>query len=147
MRAVVQRVRLARVEVAGEVVGRIGLGLLVYVGVAPSDTDGDARKLAEKIAFMRIFPDSQDKLNLSVQDVDGGILIVPNFTLQADTRKGRRPAFNGAAPPDQARPLMEVLLAALRQAGCAVESGRFGANMLITSEAWGPVNVIVEFPA
>jgi D-aminoacyl-tRNA deacylase len=149
MRAVLQRVRSASVSVAGQTVGQLppGPGLLVYVGVAADDSADNAAKLAEKVANLRIFEDDDGRLNRSVLDVGGGVLVVPNFTLQADTRKGRRPAFVNAASAEQARPLHEAFLAALGGQGVPVQQGRFGAEMLVCSEAVGPVNVIVEIPA
>ncbi len=149
MRAVLQRVRSASVSVAGQTVGQLspGPGLLVYVGIAVDDSPGNARKLAEKVANLRIFEDNDGRLNLSVLDVGGGVLVVPNFTLQADTRKGRRPAFVNAAPGEQAQPVHEAFLAALGEQGARVSQGRFGAEMLIRCEAIGPVNVIVDIPA
>lgn len=144
MRAVIQRVQRADVAVDGKSVGRIGAGLLVYVGVAPADTLADAAKLAEKIAFLRIFQDGQGKMNLSVQDVRGGVLAVPNFTLYADARKGRRPAFVGAAPPQMAAELFKAFRIALTALGCLVEAGIFGADMKIDALADGPVNILYE---
>lgn len=144
MRALVQRVREAAVVVEGSELGRIGPGLLVYVGVAPSDSLAQAATLAEKIVHLRIFPDSDDKLNLSVAQTGGGILAIPNFSLMADTRKGRRPAFNPAAPAEQARPLHEQFLAELNSLHPDVAGGRFGADMLIASHADGPLNVLLD---
>ena len=146
MRAVIQRVARAEVEVDGRPVGRIEKGLLVYVGIAPQDGQDHVRKLAEKIAHLRIFQDDQDKLNLSVRDVAGGVLAVPNFTLMADARKGRRPAFVGAARPEQASPLFDALLAALKALGLTVAAGVFGAHMTIRSDAEGPVNILLDVP-
>ncbi|MCY2926990.1 MAG: D-aminoacyl-tRNA deacylase [Planctomycetota bacterium] len=147
MKAVVQRVAWAQVEVAGEIVGRIERGLLVYAGVAEGDEASGALKLAEKIAGLRIFEDSDGKLNLSVNDVGGGVLAIPNFTLLGDARRGRRPDFTGAARPEQAQPLYEAFLAALRQAGCIVAAGQFRAHMDITSQADGPINILLEVPS
>ena len=144
MKAVLQRVRHAEVTVDSTVVGLIDAGLLVYVGAAGGDTPDEARKLAEKIAALRIFEDSDGKLNLSVRDVAGGVLVVPNFTLQADARKGRRPAFTGAARGDQARPLCNALAGFLADLGCQVATGVFGAHMIIDSQADGPVNIILD---
>ncbi|MBS3735184.1 MAG: D-tyrosyl-tRNA(Tyr) deacylase [Phycisphaerae bacterium] len=146
MKALLQRVARAEVRVGGDCVARIERGLLVYVGVAPTDAPADARKLADKVVGLRIFPDEQGKLNRSVRDVRGGVLAVPNFTLQADTRKGRRPAFSAAAAPDQARALYETFVEALRTAPIDVASGVFGATMAIRSDADGPVNCLVEVP-
>jgi D-tyrosyl-tRNA(Tyr) deacylase len=144
MLACVQRVAWAQVEVDSRVVGRIWRGLLVYVGVAPQDTPAEAQQLASKIASLRIFADAQGKLNLSVQDVRGGVLVVPNFTLLADTRKGRRPAFDSAAGAEVAKPLVEAFAAAVAATGVQVENGVFGADMTIQSAADGPVNVLVR---
>jgi D-tyrosyl-tRNA(Tyr) deacylase len=146
VRALVQRVHRADVAAGEATVGRIGRGLLVYLGVGRADTEAEARRLAEKIATLRIFEDEQDKLNLSVRDVGGAVLVIPNFTLLADTRKGRRPAFAAAADASAARPLHEAFVDALKQAGCEVECGVFGACMTICSDADGPVNVIAEMP-
>ena len=147
MRALVQHVAWAQVEVAGEVIGRIEQGLLVYVGVGLGDTPSQARWLAEKVANLRIFQDAGEKLNLSVQDARGGILVVSNFTLLADARQGRRPSFAGAASSEVAEPLTDAFVASLRAQGCQVQTGRFGAMMGILSQAVGPVNVIVDTPA
>jgi D-aminoacyl-tRNA deacylase len=144
MRAVVQRVRWAEVEVGGKVVGRMLRGLLVYVGVAVGDTPQEARRLADKVANLRIFEDELGKLNLCVQDARGGVLAISNFTLLADARKGRRPAFVGAAAQEIAAPIFDAFVAALREAGLGVEQGVFGASMFIRSEADGPVNILLE---
>jgi len=146
MRALVQRVHWAEVEVDGEVVGRIDHGLLAYVGVGVSDTVGDAHRLAEKVAHARIFEDDADKLNLSCQDVRGGVLAVSNFTLLADTRKGRRPAFVAAAPPEEAERLYEAFVEALEAEGCPVARGVFRAKMTVRSAAAGPVNILIDVP-
>lgn len=146
MKAVVQRVAWGEVEVEGEIVGRVERGLVVYVGVAEGDEAFRAVTLAEKIAGLRIFEDEGGKLNLSVNDVGGGVLAIPNFTLLGDARRGRRPDFTGAARPEQAQPLYEAFLAALRQAGCTVAAGRFRAHMDITSQADGPINILLEVP-
>jgi len=146
MRALVQRVHWAQVEVDSRLVGRIEAGLLVYVGIGGDDKPADAEKLAEKVATLRIFPDQQGKLNLSVRDARGGILAVPNFTLMADASSGRRPSFSGAAAGEQARPLYETFVEALRRAGCATAEGVFGAEMKIRSEADGPVNIVIDLP-
>jgi D-tyrosyl-tRNA(Tyr) deacylase len=146
MRALAQRVKWAQVEVAGQVVGRIERGLLVYAAVGPADGLAEAARMAEKLTYLRIFDDAQGKLNISVQDDRGGVLVISNFTLLADTRKGRRPAFNLAAPGEAARPVHEALLAELARLGCTVATGVFGADMQITSQADGPVNVIIDVP-
>jgi D-tyrosyl-tRNA(Tyr) deacylase len=147
VKAVVQRVRWAEVEVDGRLVGRIDRGLLVYAGVAAGDTAQEAWKLADKVAHLRIFEDEAGKLNLCVQDVRGGVLAISNFTLLADARKGRRPAFVGAAGAEAAGPVFEGFLAALRAAGLGVQQGVFGARMHIRSEADGPVNILLDLGA
>jgi len=144
MKAVLQRVRWAEVQAAGRTVGQIEQGLLVYVGIGADDGPDDAQRLAQKVAALRIFEDDDGKLNRSVQDVRGGVLAIPNFTLMADARKGRRPAFVDAARPEQAKPLYDAFLAALRGAGVPVANGAFGARMLIRSAADGPVNIILD---
>jgi len=137
-------VHWARVSVDGEVTGQTAHGLLAYVAVAAGDTCDDARKLADKVAEIRIFEDDAGKMNLNVRDVRGGILVIPNFTLAADTRKGRRPSFDTAAPPEEARGLFAEFVSALKERQCSVEVGRFGAYMIIESAADGPVNVIAD---
>ena len=144
MRALVQRVDWAEVLVGGQIAGQIDRGLLVYVGVAAGDTEADAARLAEKVAQLRVFEDDGGKMNLSCRDVRGGVLAVSNFTLLADTRKGRRPAFTAAAPPELAQRLYEAFLAALAGQSVQVERGVFRASMIVRSAAAGPVNVIVE---
>ena len=146
MRALVQRVDWAEVQEGGQVVGKIGPGLLVYVGVGSSDTPAQAAWLARKVADLRIFEDEQGKLNLSVRDARGSVLAVSNFTLLADARKGRRPSFVAAAPAEQALPVHQAFLEALRQAGLPLASGVFGGSMQIRSQAAGPVNVIIDTP-
>ena len=146
MRVLIQRVRSADVQVAGRSVGRIDRGLLVYVGVKAGDGVEQARWLAEKVAQMRIFEDEGGKMNLSVQDVRGGVLAVPSFTLLADARQGRRPAFDAAARPEAARAMFEQFTAALHEAKLPVAQGVFGAEMLIRSDADGPVNIVLDSP-
>ena len=147
MRALVQRVDWAEALVAGQIVGQVDRGLLVYVGVAAGDTEADAARLAEKVAQLRVFEDDGGKLNLSCKDVRGGVLAVSNFTLLADTRKGRRPAFTAAAAPEHAQRLYGAFLAALARQSVKVERGVFRANMTIRSAAAGPVNVLIDVPA
>jgi len=144
VKAVVQRVHWAEVLTNGEVAGRIDAGLLVYVGVVEADGPDDADGLADKVAGIRIFEDGQGKLNRGVRDIRGGVLAIPNFTLVADTRKGRRPSFVGAARPESARTLYDTFVAALRNRGCTVANGAFGATMTVCSAAAGPVNVILD---
>ena len=129
----------------GATVGEIGAGgLLVLVGVAPSDTAAEADALADKLVGLRIFRDEDDKMNRSVGDAGGAILVVSQFTLLADVRKGRRPAFTGAAPPERAEPLVERLAHAIRERGVHCETGRFGARMEVESVNDGPVTLVID---
>ena len=144
MRAVVQRVSEAGVTVEGRVAGAIGKGLLVLVGIGHADTEETARALAAKIARLRIFQDTEGKMNLSVQDVGGGVLAVSQFTLLADTRKGNRPSFIDAAPPETANRLYEVFCAAIADLGLPVARGIFGAHMDVRLTNDGPVTIIME---
>ena len=144
MRAVVQRVSEAGVTVEGRPAGAISKGLLVLVGVGRDDTEETARALAAKIARLRIFQDAQGKMNLSVQDVGGGVLAVSQFTLLADTRKGNRPSFTDAAPPEAANRLYEVFCAALADLGLPVARGIFGAHMDVRLTNDGPVTIVIE---
>jgi len=146
MRAVIQRVRSARVIVGDEVVGAVGHGLLVLLGVAPSDTAAEARWLADKIVGLRIFADADGKMNLGVADIGGGVLVVSQFTLYGDCRKGRRPSFVGAAAPEVAEPLYEAFLDAVRALGVPTVSGRFGAMMQVELVNDGPVTLILDTP-
>ena len=144
MRALVQRVLSAEVRADGEVCGRVGPGLLVYIGVRPDSDAARAAALAAKVARLRIFEDDQGRLNRSVLDVGGAVMVVPNFTLLADATKGNRPELSGAAPADLAGPVYEAFCDSLAAQGCDVVRGVFGAYMKITSEAYGPVNLIVD---
>ena len=145
MKAVFQRVSQASVAVDGETVGRIGEGILLLGGVEPEDTVQHARLLARKTAQMRVFRDENGKMNRSVLEIGGGVLAVSQFTLCADTRRGRRPDFFGAARPEQAEPLFEAVLEALRQQGVAdVQSGRFGADMQVSLINDGPVTLMLD---
>ena len=145
MRIVLQRVKNASVEVAGERVSEIGAGLLLLVGVARDDGEGEAGWLAEKVVGLRIFNDEDGKMNLGVGDVGGEILAVSQFTLLADTRKGKRPSFVGAAPPEEAEPLFDYFCERLRAAGVAsVKTGRFGAMMDVALVNDGPVTIVLE---
>ncbi len=141
MRALIQRVSEAGVEVDGEVVGRIGPGLLVLLGIGATDAQADVAPMAGKIANMRIFPDQQGRFNRSLLDTGGAALLVSQFTLYADTRKGRRPSFVHAAPPELAAPLVEQVAEALRGLGVPVELGRFGAKMRVALVNDGPVTI------
>jgi D-aminoacyl-tRNA deacylase len=144
MRAVLQRVSSAQVTVAGEVVGRIGKGLLVLLGVALGDEEQDARYLAEKTAQLRIFEDDAGKMNRSLEDIGGELLAVSQFTLLADCRQGRRPGFSAAAPPATAQALYERFVAILRQRGLAVATGVFQAEMAVQLINDGPVTVLLD---
>jgi D-tyrosyl-tRNA(Tyr) deacylase len=144
MRACIQRVSRAQVTVAGEVCGRIGRGMLVLLGVAAGDGDDDARKLAQKIGGLRIFEDDQEKMNLSLAEVGGAMLVVSQFTLLGDCRKGRRPSFTDAAPPETAERLYQVFVAAVCEQGIEVATGRFRAHMEVELINDGPVTFIVD---
>src|SRR6516162_7587621 len=144
MRAVVQRVSQGRVRIDGVVVGEIQQGLLVLLGVTHNDTLEDAKRLAEKIVSLRIFNDADGKINLGVADVGGGVLIVSQFTLYGDARKGRRPSFIDAAPPEIAIPLYEAFINAVRAQGIPTASGRFGAMMQVELTNDGPVTLILD---
>ena len=145
MRAIIQRVSRADVRIDGKPVAEIGCGLLVLLGVAEGDTESDAEFLAKKIALMRIFCDSDDKMNLSVQDVGGSIIAVSNFTLCADASRGNRPSFIAAARPENAEPLYEFFVHKLSENGVKnVQTGVFGADMTVGIENDGPVTIILE---
>ncbi len=144
MRAVIQRVSRARVVIGPEVVSEIGPGLLVLLGVAGSDTAEQARWLADKIVGLRIFADAEDKMNRSVLDVGGAVLVVSQFTLYGDCRKGRRPSFVEAAAPEVAVPLYEAFADAVRAQGVPVATGRFGAMMQVELVNDGPVTLIID---
>ncbi len=144
MRAVVQRVSRAAVSVAGEEIGRINTGLLVFLGVAANDTMKDVDFLASKIVGLRCFMDESSKFNLSVRDVNGGILVISQFTLLGDCRRGKRPSFSEAAPPEKAESLYNAFLDALREKGVPVASGRFRAHMEIDSCNDGPVTLLLD---
>ena len=144
MRAVVQRVASASVTVEGETVGRCGRGLLVLLGVAAGDTAVAAERLAGKVARLRIFENEGGRFDRSLVDVGGEALVVSQFTLLADTGKGNRPSFSGAAPPAEAKPLVERFCEALRAEGGRVETGRFGARMSVELVNDGPVTIVLE---
>ena len=144
MRAVVQRVSRAAVRVDAKTVGEIGQGLVVLLGVRSGDTRDAADYLAERVANLRIFPDPDDKMNLSVKDIQGAVLAVSQFTLFGDVRRGRRPSFIDAAPPGEAEPLYEYFLAALRGHGLRVASGVFRAMMEVELVNDGPVTILLD---
>ncbi len=144
MKALLQRVTEASVSVAGEEVGRIGRGLVVFVGVASGDTERDAQYLAQKTASLRIFADEAERLNLSALDIKGELLVVSQFTLLADTRKGRRPSFVEAAPPAQAEVLFEQFVEEARATGLKVETGRFQQYMQVEIHNDGPVTILLD---
>jgi D-tyrosyl-tRNA(Tyr) deacylase len=144
MRAVVQRVSRANVTVNGEITGEIGPGLLVLLGVGQGDTRADADYLAEKIIGLRIFEDAGGKMNLSVVDVGGAVLAVSQFTLYGDTRRGKRPSFDAAAPPQQARELYEYFVEKIRAAGLRCETGRFQEMMQVELVNEGPVTILLD---
>jgi D-tyrosyl-tRNA(Tyr) deacylase len=144
MKAVLQRVTRASVEVDATTVGRIDIGLLVLLGVAKEDDERDALYLAEKISSLRIFADEQGKMNRSIADIEGAVLLVSQFTLLGETTKGRRPDFVEAAAPEQAKTLYERVAEALRSKGLMVETGRFGAYMKVELVNDGPVTLLLD---
>jgi D-tyrosyl-tRNA(Tyr) deacylase len=144
MRAVVQIVRDASVEAGGSVTGKIDHGLLVYLGVARGDTPSDADYLAEKTAALRIFDDGEGRMNLSVRDIGGGVIVVSQFTLLADARKGRRPSYSNAADPAEAEPLYEYFMGRIRAQGLSCGGGIFRARMLVRYTNDGPVTVLLD---
>ncbi|WP_046213393.1 D-aminoacyl-tRNA deacylase [Paenibacillus wulumuqiensis] len=146
MRVVIQRCKQASVTVNEEIVGQIGIGLMVLVGVTHGDTIEDARYLAGKVAGIRIFEDEQGKMNLGLSDIGGQVLSVSQFTLYGDCRKGKRPSFIEAARPEQAIPVYEAFNQALKEQGLVVEQGIFGADMDVSLTNWGPVTLIIDSP-
>jgi D-tyrosyl-tRNA(Tyr) deacylase len=144
LKALVQRVTRASVSVNGEIVGKISHGLVVLIGVARGDTEKDAVYLAEKIANLRIFSDEASKFNLSALETEAEILIISQFTLLADTRKGRRPSFETAAPPEQAEALVDFFVDRVRDAGLKAETGRFQQHMLVEIHNDGPVTIALD---
>ncbi len=144
MRAVIQRVEKACVTAEGELTGRIDVGLVVYLGVGRGDSTADCAYLAEKIAGLRIFEDDKGLMNLSLKESAGAVLCISQFTLYGDCRKGRRPGFAAAAPPEEAAALFEEFCAQLRQRGVAVSTGRFGAMMRIEQVNDGPVTILLD---
>jgi D-aminoacyl-tRNA deacylase len=144
MRAVIQRVRRGRVSSAGEVLAEIGAGMVILLGIGPGDSEQQAELLADKTANLRIFDDEQGKMNRSLLDVSGEAIVVSQFTLYADTRRGRRPSFTQAAPPEIARPLVERFARLLSDKGIPTQTGSFGAAMLVEIENDGPVTILLE---
>ncbi len=144
MKVILQRVRRGRVSVDGDTIALIERGLVILIGVGHADTTIEAEWLAEKCAALRVFEDEQGKTNLSVQDVGGEVLVVSQFTLYADTRKGRRPSFINAAPPEIAQPLVDHFVDHLGGLGVSVHKGVFGAHMLVEIENDGPVTILLE---
>ncbi|MGV3608303.1 MAG: D-aminoacyl-tRNA deacylase [Planctomycetaceae bacterium] len=144
MRAVLQRVTRAQVSVDGEVIGQIGPGLVILLGVAQGDTQADVDWMAEKVIQLRLFEDAAGKTNLSTKDVAGGLLVISQFTLLADCRNGRRPSFTAAAPPEEANQLYEAFVAACRQSGLPVQTGKFRADMQVELVNDGPVTVMLD---
>ena len=144
MRAVLTRVSSAKVTIGGQVCGQIGKGFLILLGIAPTDTPAICKKLAEKLLSLRIFSDEQGKMNLGLQDVDGQVLVVSQFTLYGDCRKGRRPNFINAAGPDLATELYQQFLSDCQELGFPPEHGEFGADMEVSSVNNGPVTLIVD---
>lgn len=144
MRAVIQRVREARVTLDGETIGQIGAGYVVLLGIRTTDTQADAEGLAEKIVHLRIMEDDEGKMNRSILDAGGAVLSVSQFTLYGDTRKGRRPSFIDAAAPEQAEMLYEVFNSRLRTLGVPVQAGRFRAKMLVEIHNDGPVTLLLD---
>ena len=144
MRALLQRVSSASVTVDGQVVGRIGRGFVVLLGVTHSDTEAEANWLANKVAGLRVFEDEEGKMNASLEEVSGALLVVSQFTLYGDARRGRRPSFTDAARPEQAEPLVDYFVAQLRRHGFEVATGVFGAYMDVAIHNDGPVTLLIE---
>lgn len=144
MRLLIQRVRCASVQINNETIASIGRGLLVFVGVTQSDQAETAQHLAEKTAYLRIFDDSDGKMNLDIQQVGGEVLVVSQFTLYADTSRGRRPGFEGAAKPDHAELVYRFFTQALRRLNLKVQEGRFQEQMIVSLENDGPATFILE---
>ncbi len=144
MRAVVQRVKNARVEVSGRVTGEIGKGLLIFLGIGDEDSEKDCEYLADKIANLRIFPDENDLMNLSSLDIGGGVLVVSQFTLWGDCRKGRRPSFTRAARPERAKELYEFFIGVMKKTGLKIAAGEFQEMMDVHLINDGPVTILLD---
>jgi D-tyrosyl-tRNA(Tyr) deacylase len=145
MKAVIQRVSQGSVTVNGKTIAEIGQGFVVLLGIAPEDTLSVAEQMADKVVHLRIFEDAQEKMNLSLLDVGGEALVVSQFTLYADTSRGRRPSFIGAAQPDHAEPLVEAFVRMLVERGILTQTGVFGARMEVALVNDGPVTIVMEF--
>ncbi len=146
VRIVYQRVQSASVSVEGEVLGRIGQGCVLLLGVGPQDTEKDGDVLADKCAHLRVFEDEEGKMNRSLLDMQGEALVISQFTLYGDCRRGRRPSFTDAAPPDHAEKLYQVFMENLKARGVSVQCGQFGAKMLVEIRNDGPVTLLLEHP-
>jgi D-aminoacyl-tRNA deacylase len=144
MRAVLQRVSQAEVQVGGVTIGKIGRGFVILLGVAKDDTEKDAAYIADKILPLRVFADAAGKMNLALHQVGGELLVISQFTLLADTESGRRPSFIRAAPPDEAKRLYQLFLSLVRNDGVKVETGEFGATMAVSLTNDGPVTIILD---
>jgi len=144
MRAVIQRVNYAQVIIDGQLVAKISKGLVILLGIGPEDDAAKTAALAKKIAALRIFEDEQEKMNLSLQDISGEAIVVSQFTLYADTRRGNRPSFTDAAKPDLARPLVDQFIQEMKNQGIPTQSGVFAANMQVALENDGPVTLSLE---
>ncbi len=144
MRAVVQRVKRAEVKADGQTTGKIGHGLIVYLGISDQDTQRDIEYIVDKVINLRIFEDHQNKLNLSTLDIDGEILLISQFTLYGDCRRGRRPSFTQAAPPDRAKILYEQTIQRFKDKKVRIETGKFQAMMEINSVNYGPVTILLD---
>ena len=145
MRAIIQRVQKSQVSVSEDVVAAIDQGLLILLGISPNDNEALAQKMVDKIATLRIFEDDESKMNLSLLDVGGEALVVSQFTLYADTSRGRRPSFTKAAKPDLAEPLVNVFVKKMQKKGVKTQNGVFGANMQVALVNDGPVTIMLEF--
>ncbi len=147
MRALLQRAAAGAVRVEQQLIGSIGSGLVILLGIGQGDTNDDVAYLVRKTVNLRIFDDSQGKMNLSLKDIGGAALVISQFTLYADTRRGNRPGFEPAAPPELAEQLYQQYIEGLRQQGVTVATGRFGADMLVNISNDGPVTILLESPA
>ena len=147
MRTVLQRVTQGQVSVNGSVVAHIQKGLVVLLGIGPQDGEADANELAEKLVNLRIFEDAEEKMNLSLMDVNGEVIVISQFTLYADTRHGRRPSFIQAAKPEQAKYLVDYFVECLKSMGVPTQTGVFGEHMVVDIQNDGPVTIVLEHPS